>query len=76
MSTQFEKMLFSITDAAQSLSVSRGTIYREMKAGRLKYLQHGKRKFISRQALEAWIRDRELETQGYRIVEGEHRACA
>lgn len=80
MKTQSEKLLFSINDAAYALSICRASVYNEINAGRLQFIQHGKRKFISRQALEAWIRDRELETQGhkfeYRIVKGEHRDCA
>lgn len=69
MNSKPEKLLYSIKDAAYALSVSRATIYNEINAGRLKYVQFKQRKFISRQALDEWVRDRELERAGVQIID-------
>lgn len=76
MEIQNEKLLYSISDAAHALSVSRPTIYSEINAGRLRFIQFKQRKFISRQALEQWIRDRELESQPANGYRGVSRECA
>lgn len=78
MNSKPEKLLYSINDAAHALSVSRPTIYAEINAGRLRYIQFKQRKFISRQALEAWVQARELETVGVRIIDSREasRECA
>ncbi len=75
---QCSKLLYSINDAAEALSLSRATIYREMNEGRLIYVKYRKRRFVSRRALEDWVQARELETAGSRFayVQEVARDCA
>ena len=64
MNSKPEKLLYSINDAAHVLSISRVTVYAEINAKRLKFIQFKSRKFITRDALNEWIRNRELESIG------------
>jgi len=49
----------SIADAAKALDVSRPTIYKEIQAGRLQTFTIGRRRLVSPEALENYVKQRE-----------------
>ena len=50
-----EKRAFHIKEAAMTYGLSRSTLYKQMKAGRLRTVKIGGRRLIPRDALEALI---------------------
>ena len=57
------KPTYGVQDAAELLNLSRTTVYKEINAGRLRTYKVGsKRRFISADAIDQYIRDREAET--------------
>ena len=52
-----------VDTSAELAGISRATLYKEIKAGRLRTFKVGARRLISIDALRDWIRDREAETQ-------------
>ena len=57
-----DRLTFSIPQAMDALNISRNTIYLEIKAGRLKTFTVGRRRMVSRDAMERYVKDREEET--------------
>lgn len=57
-----DRLTYSITQAMEALNLSRNTIYLEIKAARLKTFTVGRRRMVSRDALERYVKDREEET--------------
>lgn len=45
----------SVAAAAAEAGVSRSTLYSEMQAGRLRYVQRGRRRLVPRRALAEWL---------------------
>ena len=60
-STTVPPLTYSIEEAMKELNISRQIIYNEVNSGRLKTYTIGRRRFISRDAIAAFIRDREKE---------------
>jgi len=56
------KLTYSIGEAMRALGICRSTIYREINSGRLRTFRIGNRRFISPEALRAYVRARERET--------------
>ncbi|GMR20196.1 MAG: hypothetical protein BMS9Abin36_0791 [Gammaproteobacteria bacterium] len=54
-------LVYSITEVMAALKVSRNTVYEEIKAERLKTFRVGRRRFVSAEALNGWIKSREAE---------------
>lgn len=54
---------YTISEAISALRTSRSTLYAEIAAGRLKSYTIGTRRYISREALQEYIRARETEVQ-------------
>lgn len=52
----------SIPKLCEYLGISRETVYKEIRAGRLRTYTVGARRFARRQAADDWMRDREAET--------------
>jgi excisionase family DNA binding protein len=50
-----EKLAFSIEEVAEATGLSRSLLYDEMNAGRLAYIKVGRRRIITRKALEAFL---------------------
>ena len=48
-------LLISVSEAARLLSIGRNTAYELIAAGRLPSVKLGRRRLVSRAALEAWI---------------------
>lgn len=55
MSTTTERVAFSITEAAELLGVGRTTLYNEVAAGRLPTVTIGRRRLITRTAVDAYL---------------------
>ncbi len=55
------KLTFSIRETEAELKLSHQSVYNELNSGRLKSYRVGRRRFVSRQAIESYIRDREAE---------------
>jgi excisionase family DNA binding protein len=51
-----ERLAYSITEAAQITGLSRDLLYDQMRRGKLSYLKVGRRRIITRQQLEAFLR--------------------
>ena len=51
-----------VDTSAELAGVSRATLYKEIKVGRIRTFKVGARRLISVDALRDWIRDREAET--------------
>ena len=57
---------YPISDLCKVMHLSREMVYREMRDGRLRTYQVGKRRYVSAKAVQDWIRAREEETtQGW-----------
>ena len=57
------KLAFSINETSELSGLGRDAIYSEINAGRLKSLKVGKRRLIRREALHAWLAEREAATE-------------
>jgi excisionase family DNA binding protein len=55
LAQDFQKMGWSIVDAARTANVGRSTVYEEIKAGRLVARKMGRRTIILDQDLQAWL---------------------
>jgi excisionase family DNA binding protein len=55
LSQDFQRMGWSITDAARTANVGRSTVYEEIKAGRLVARKMGRRTIILDRDLQAWL---------------------
>ena len=55
MAQDFQRMGWSIVDAARTANVGRSTVYAEIKAGRLVARKMGRRTIILNQDLQAWL---------------------
>jgi excisionase family DNA binding protein len=55
LAQDFQRMGWSIVDAARSANVGRSTVYEEIKAGRLVARKMGRRTIILDQDLQAWL---------------------
>ena len=53
------RLAFSVPDACLALSISRQTLYDLINEGRLRSFTEGRRRYVSRQAIEDYIRTRE-----------------
>ena len=51
----------SIPKVCELLDLSHPSIYSEINSGRLRSFKVGRRRFVSQEAINAWIRDREAE---------------
>ena len=58
---QQETLLYDIETVCELVSLSRSSVYEELTTGRLRSIYVGKRRLIPRDALSAWIADRESE---------------
>jgi excisionase family DNA binding protein len=56
----------SIAEVARVTTLNRCTVYAELRAGRLRSFKVGRRRLISRRALDDWVRAREQEAEGNR----------
>lgn len=56
------KLSYTIEDAILTLNLSRATLYREISQGRLRTFSVGRRRFVSLQAIEDYIAEREKES--------------
>lgn len=56
-------MLFKIPEVMVMLRMSRGAVYQEMKAGRLRRLHRGRSVFVSAAAIADYVRLLEREAQ-------------
>lgn len=54
-----DRLLYKVEEAAPMLGMGRATVYREIAAGRLKSVQVGRSRRISRAALEEYVTDLE-----------------
>ncbi len=52
---QFDRLAYSVDDAAALVSVGTRTIYREIAAGRLRIAKLGKRTLVPAEALNDWL---------------------
>lgn len=50
-----ERLLLSVTEAAQTLGISRNLTYELVAQGRLPHIRFGRRVLIPRDGLEQWI---------------------
>ncbi len=55
------KLTYSINDTIEALGLSRQTVYNEINAGRLRTFRVGKRRMVSDDALQEWVKAREIE---------------
>ena len=51
-----ERLAYSVDEAAAITGLSRDLLYDQMRAGKLAYLKVGRRRIITRQHLEAFLR--------------------
>jgi len=51
---EMEKVCYSVDEACRVLSIGRSQLYKEVRAGRLKARQSGRRKVFTRVELERW----------------------
>jgi excisionase family DNA binding protein len=54
----------SIADVARVTTLNRCTVYAELRAGRLRSFKVGRRRLVSRRALDDWVNAREDEQRG------------
>ena len=59
---------YTVEEAARALRISRGYLYRDITAGRLRTYQIGRRRYVSAEALQEYIRQREAEAQLLPVV--------
>jgi len=52
---EITKELMTLCDFIERFSVSRSTVYRELAAGRLRFVKVGRRTYISRKDAETWL---------------------
>jgi excisionase family DNA binding protein len=52
---EYPRVALRVKEACASLSISRSTIYEEIRAGRLKALKAGSRTLIPVEAIDAWL---------------------
>ena len=65
-----ERLAFSVHEFARAIGVSHPMVYRALRTGELASFQFGRRRLISREAAEQFIRKRQqLEEAGARIAE-------
>ncbi len=57
------KLTYSINETIEALGLSRQTVYNEINAGRLRSFRVGKRRLVSNDALQEWVKAREIETR-------------
>ena len=57
------KLMYSVNETANALSISRTSVYEEMRRGRMEYVEYKSRRYVTRRALERWIQARELESR-------------
>ena len=55
MEETVEKMLVTVNDACERLSISRSRIYQEIGAGRLRSIKLGKQRLIAVRELERYV---------------------
>jgi excisionase family DNA binding protein len=58
-----EKLLFRPKEAAQMLGIGRATLYDLMRSGRLRSVKDGSMRFITRDALHAYVRQLEAQAE-------------
>lgn len=58
-----EPLAFDVATASDALGIGRTTLYGEIDSGRLRSIKVGRRRLITRAALEQWIADRSEESQ-------------
>jgi excisionase family DNA binding protein len=58
-----EKLLFRPKEAAQMLGIGRATLYDLMRSGRLRSVKDGSMRFITRDALNAYVRQLEAQAE-------------
>jgi len=61
---------YTIPEAIERLRVSRNTLYDEIAAGRLRTYRIGRRRYVSAEALQDYIRGREAESQDNTLHRG------
>lgn len=59
LAVELGRVAFSIDEASARAGCGRDLLYGELRAGRLRSWTVGSRRFISREALEAWAAERE-----------------
>lgn len=63
-----ERQAYWIDDFSAAYGPSRATVYREIKAKRLRAFKVGRRTAISRESAEAWVRMCEQEFSGLLVL--------
>lgn len=58
-----QRLAFPIEEACKALATSRQRLYDLINEGRLRSFKEGKRRYVSRSAIEAYIADRERQAQ-------------
>jgi excisionase family DNA binding protein len=51
----YDRLAYSIDEAAEALGLSRDLLYNEMRTGRLQYLKVGRRRIITRKHLDEFL---------------------
>lgn len=55
MSTTDDRLAYTIPEAAQNIGIGRTTLYAEITAGNIETVTIGRRRLITRQALERYL---------------------